>query len=384
MFIQGTLNFQDVESLVNNNVTETIYLEYKKTYKDENSKEIAKDISAFANAYGGHILVGISEEKGLPTGIVGIENTELDSEKQRIESIIRDAIEPSIIRYNCYSLAYGDDKQILVIAIAQSNNAPHRVSTGGHNRFWVRHSSGKAEASLEQLRELFTMSINIQERIESFRRSRLEKIDINPGAHLDLANRMSGFILHIFPLNTFGKQNIIDPETASSNYRLLIPIGRNAAFPTYNIDGLKIITGGSTESYTQVFRDGTIESLNTPLVRGDVNNRYVSSYLIVDNFINYTGKYLEAMQAMNIPSPLAVLVTLFGMTNAYIASKYVDEDEWKERTFDRDVILTSEVIIDNYNDNLEEVLTPIQNQLWNACGYPKCHQIDGQGKWMMS
>jgi predicted HTH transcriptional regulator len=62
----------DVRSLINNSIQESIGLDYKESSAldktDRRKIEISKDISAFANSAGGMIIYGISENKHVPTG----------------------------------------------------------------------------------------------------------------------------------------------------------------------------------------------------------------------------------------------------------------------------------------------------------------------------
>jgi predicted HTH transcriptional regulator len=61
----------DLQSLHTNGVAESTTLEYKASPAvDKNNKdEIAKDISAMANAEGGQIIYGMTEANHLPNGL---------------------------------------------------------------------------------------------------------------------------------------------------------------------------------------------------------------------------------------------------------------------------------------------------------------------------
>jgi predicted HTH transcriptional regulator len=63
----------DLQSLHTNGVVESTTLEYKASPAvDKNNKEeIAKDISAMANAEGGQIIYGMTEVNNLPNGLDG-------------------------------------------------------------------------------------------------------------------------------------------------------------------------------------------------------------------------------------------------------------------------------------------------------------------------
>ena len=57
---------EDLQSLIDNEVEESTNLEYKSSFAIENKKwkeELAKDVSAMANANGGTVIYGIREKE---------------------------------------------------------------------------------------------------------------------------------------------------------------------------------------------------------------------------------------------------------------------------------------------------------------------------------
>ena len=71
-----TIELKDFEQLLINAVSEGKTIEYKQqlpTNSDGDKKEFLADISSFANASGGDLIYGITEEKGSPKSIDGVE-----------------------------------------------------------------------------------------------------------------------------------------------------------------------------------------------------------------------------------------------------------------------------------------------------------------------
>ena len=57
-------------------VAEGLRIEYKRELygkSDADKSEALKDISAFANSVGGHLIIGVEEAEGLPVGIPGVD-----------------------------------------------------------------------------------------------------------------------------------------------------------------------------------------------------------------------------------------------------------------------------------------------------------------------
>ena len=66
------LSEPDLQSLVETQADEGIFRDYKREpygRSDADKKEFLKDASSFANSAGGHIVIGVAENGGLPIGI---------------------------------------------------------------------------------------------------------------------------------------------------------------------------------------------------------------------------------------------------------------------------------------------------------------------------
>ena len=103
---------EDLHTLVSTPILENSTVEYKRGLTISNpseKKEFLADVSAFANASGGHLV--LEGDDGAPEevcGLSGIDN--IDSTILRIQSLIRDGIEPSIygVQIHYVTLANGN------------------------------------------------------------------------------------------------------------------------------------------------------------------------------------------------------------------------------------------------------------------------------------
>src|SRR6266516_6289681 len=89
----------DLLSLIEDRVAEGILYEYKREAYERSAdgkRELLKDVTSFGNTSGGHIIIGMVETGGLPESLVGIDG-DLDREKQRLENLCRDCIEPRLV-----------------------------------------------------------------------------------------------------------------------------------------------------------------------------------------------------------------------------------------------------------------------------------------------
>lgn len=128
----GISKYEDVKSLWENRIRESIFLDYKREISTD-SKEICKDITSFANSEGGVIIYGVGEDgTGLPLcseGIVSNKNSE------RIQQIISSSVSPTLdIKIDVIDVFDKNNKPIngqefLVVKIPKSSYYIHQVTT---------------------------------------------------------------------------------------------------------------------------------------------------------------------------------------------------------------------------------------------------------------
>lgn len=145
----------DIEHLIQNEVEESVYLDYKdgRALDPDIIIEITKDVSAFANADGGIIVYGVSENKAThkPEGYAPVTNPKITKEwlEQKINLIRRkvDGIKIFPIR-----LEGNPNNSIYVVKIPRSNNAPHMALD---NKYYKRHNFSSDPMEEYEVRDLF-------------------------------------------------------------------------------------------------------------------------------------------------------------------------------------------------------------------------------------
>lgn len=87
-----------IESLIKNQVQESLNLDYKRSKSlentDYNKNEISKDVSAFANSDGGKIIYGVIEKNHIPEKID--EGIDVEGKREWLEQVINSKIKPRI------------------------------------------------------------------------------------------------------------------------------------------------------------------------------------------------------------------------------------------------------------------------------------------------
>ena len=119
---------EDLQSLIDNEIEESTELEYKSSFAVENNtwkEELAKDVSAMANANGGTIIYGLKEKKvsgrSVASKLLPIPSTEMS--KDRLSQLLSSNIRPVIDNIEITVIPNDENSSFFVVQIPQSNTA---------------------------------------------------------------------------------------------------------------------------------------------------------------------------------------------------------------------------------------------------------------------
>jgi hypothetical protein len=260
---------RDLQALIDAGVPEGHMIEYKSTmYGRNDEQEFLKDVSSFANTYGGHLLIGIEEKGGIASRIAPLCGLDFDTEIARLENLIRDGLEPRILGIRVRAVPMSPTGSVIMVRVPRSWNPPHRVSARNWNRVFARNSAGAHEMSIEELRASFTMAASAYDRARAFRSERLALIEAGD-TPVSISPRPDRLVLHLAPLSAFGGTiSQMDLRRAQQMSMHLYPIGapESSSFRT-NYEGfITFRVGEVCNGYTQLFRNGAIEAVYSNVI----------------------------------------------------------------------------------------------------------------------
>ncbi len=150
------LSFDDIVRFCEAGHSEGLTLDYKLA----DSKSIAKVACAFANTFGGVILVGVEESNEKPKapfdGIPNIENI-----KNSVVDTILSSIYPSVIPRVHVAANATTDKGFLIVEIDRSISSPHAYENNRiYRRFADRNNPNKKKTQLSELEWIETLFRN--------------------------------------------------------------------------------------------------------------------------------------------------------------------------------------------------------------------------------
>lgn len=385
---------EDLKGLIDNVVLEGKTIEYKAALPGnapDDKKEYLADVSSFANAGGGDIIFGIvaDHKSGEPKALEGLQLDSIDKEITRLDSIIRDGLEPRIPAFNIRHIPLSSGKTALVIRIPKSWQSPHAVKPRGekgHGKFWSRSSNGKYALDVGELRTAFTLSETITERIRRFRDERIANLYANETPVLMKEGAMT--VLHILPVSSFATGQKLDVDKAVALPSRPQPMHHQGYNWRYTQDGhLAYSSYGdigrrTAYSYVHLYRNGIIEFVEMSLLKwGREHGLKIPSVDFEKEVIEAVRTSVATLRSMEVPSPLLILLTLVKVKGYSIGEGNIYNFDGGGHPIDRDVLALPELVIENYDEDTGQVLKPVFDSLWNACGHPGSRNYNDKGEW---
>lgn len=376
----------DLEALVAAGTPEGIFYDYKRSSygrADADKHEFLKDVSSFANTAGGHLIIGMAEESGVPTGIVALQEVDRDEELQRLENLARDGLEPRIVGLRMKAIPTVSGGFAILVRVPRSAYPPHRVAARNSNRIYARNSAGAYELSLDELRVLFTSGSTALERARAFRGERLAKLDAGE-AILPLAVDLGRVVLHLVPLTAFGMPAPVDLARAQAAQHLLRPMNSMGLTARINFDGFGTFNHGADGRcwrYTQLFRNGAVEAVKVRAAMEQNGKLLIPSLDLERHIFEVLPGYLDALEQLGIVPPIAAMITLQGVRGAALGTDTPFDDP---TPVERATLELPEVLIQRFgtNEDYHRALRPAFDALWNSAGFLRSPYFDEDGRWV--
>lgn len=405
------LTKDDLDSLKENRVMESKTIEYKQKLpggSDEDRRKFLEDVSSFANTSGGHIIYGIKDEEGEPKEICGLGRIDADSDISRLDSMIRNGIDPRISSIKINRVISEDDRSFtaIVMHIPKSWVAPHMVIYKNYSRFFARNSNGKYQLDVSEIRQAFLLSETVVEKIRNFRVDRITQVE--SGDALITEHEFGKVILDIIPLLAFesGFELDLSGYYREVNNLRLLDYGSGTS-KRYNFDGyiryvFKKLEEEEKEEekeygidkihgFLQVFRNGIIELVDGVYLHpsGPQQKKEWGTDRIIpiDHFegkiIELVFDYVSFIKNAGIGPPIVICLSLLSM-GGYIIP--VDRGI-APMPIDRNNLIIPEMIIDDYEickseEEMAKVMKPIFDTIWQACGHSGSRNYDEEDNYI--
>jgi len=149
------------------------YVDYKTALSGdserEQRREFLKDVTGFANAFGGHIIIGAKEPEksaSVDDQLEGIADG--DRVAQALENVVRDCTDPRLPGFLVHPIKLVSGKWALVAHVPPSATRPHMVDFAGHRTFYVRRRSSTEPMTVNDIRESMLAAASAEARAREF------------------------------------------------------------------------------------------------------------------------------------------------------------------------------------------------------------------------
>lgn len=168
----------DLRAIIESGLEEHLQLEYKAALYEDNDRgrrELLLDVSMFANAAGGIILIGVPErrdEQGQPTGepdptgVLGLDLPNPGAVLAAYDARVMEAIEERLPLESA-SIDVENGRRVLAIRVPNSTRKPHSVRHQGHIYFPSRRERQRYHLSVREIKELVMRTASRLQQAES-------------------------------------------------------------------------------------------------------------------------------------------------------------------------------------------------------------------------
>jgi hypothetical protein len=150
----------------------------------------------------------------------------------------------------------------------------------------------------------------------------------------------------------------------------------------YNLDGYltysKAKDIGEANSYVQLFRNGILEAVECSLLGN--SNLKIPHVVFEEDIMNAFKSYISILEKLNVGMPIFAFLTLVDVKGYSMAT----DPSWifRGNTIDKDVLSLPEIVTENSEFEVDKVLKPWFDIIWNACGFSCSANFDDSGKWI--
>ena len=353
--------------------------------------EFLKDVCAMANADGGDLVYGVAEQDGAagtPTPIVG---QSADEVQRRLTQIIDGGLEPRVNGIAMKDVPFAGGGFVLMLRVPSSFEAPHRYRLeNNHTKFVFRNGTVNSEMTYDQIRSAFDRSATLAERAREFRLKRCDTLAAGGGGGWRALAPGPIAAVHLIPLAALSGRTSVDVAalhdgdyTAFAQTR---PRWGLVTTRTLNLDGLVVHPGqepgAQVLAFSQVFRTGCLESVRNVQHTG-TEEAIVPSTVLAAFVRQMVIAFTNGAVQYGFPGPALLGVSLLRVDNVRLGLG----DRYSQPiapAADRRNLLVPETWIPALDglENVDPVVRPILDILWQCFDAPRCLEYDANGRWL--
>lgn len=375
-----------VDRLVTQKEPESIFLDYKETISTSSrsdKREIAKDVSSFANERGGVVLYGIPEERQndepVPVDVSHIGMELVSGLSQVIEDVLVGALTPCLpeLRIREVPLVNPPGKVVYLVWHPESWEAPHMIHAYGEHRYYKR---GNFRAVLMEEGEVERLYLRRQTR-RALAAEFLDEADFGEGF---LPREISLIRIVVCPAFPFENRVDLSHETMREWLERNSPDRRFGWQPF--IEGVRhFVTEAGFQKYTaerRLFRNGAASFCSDVVT---VAESVISGHRFLRRLNQFLQLVGEFYKQINMSGEVFIDVTLlnmeevkleFGLSGLFLRSDL--DYQWHSAKLQFRVTASAvDILTDNGRWALEQQIMDRLTQCFGVWSIPEYFKEDG-------
>jgi hypothetical protein len=215
--------------------------------------------------------------------------------------------------------------------------------------------------------------------IDRFYKERLK--DIRENRIMAKLKECGKTIFHLIPFESFSSPkyyNILEYLNIIKTLRKNIFF---QLYQSYNFDGLFYYlekSDGKYKNYIQIFLNGIIEVADCLYISANEKILYIRD--IEDEMIENLKGCLSFQKELGIKTPIIFYLTFLGAKGFSIKWRDFFHLNRNYISIDREDLMFPKIIVKDFDEDIEQMLRPTFDRIWNACGYEKSAFYDENGK----
>jgi hypothetical protein len=149
-----------------------------------------------------------------------------------------------------------------------------------------------------------------------------------------------------------------------------------------NLDG--IVAFGTVQpcpTYTQLFRNGILEVVQGRILAAQHEGRLVIPSVAFEEYImRYLPQCFRLLETIGAGLPVVVAITLTHTKGLWMGVDTFFDDVGYP--IDAETVILPETIVESFATPAQQILKPMFDLIWNACGFPGSANFDQDGNWI--
>jgi hypothetical protein len=372
----GDVELEDLLGLPDSGVRENPELEFKS--KVERPEALCKEVCAFANTFGGDLLIGVDDEGGEAASVPGEEPGELNLEQFDLKrrQQIRSGIEPPVaFDLRVHELRNG--RLVTHVKVDQSFQGPHRLTA--NMNFYERNGTESIPMQIDSLRNAFGRMATLEDQARTLHEKRM-----SAQAHISPDHGSAYLYMHVIPVAALLRRVQLPIAKMSETEIVHTPVGQVSESGIDHLGRWRKNDASFGVALAHTGRNGVIEGV-MELKRREIGVSVEKFWEMEDDvyLINFVADSLSFLERNEISFPIFIFTSIINANSlcGRLDPRTMHFRPTSSKGFHADQLSCDVVYLLKPGSSATEVMEDTLNTIWNGFGFVSCPSYNPGGKW---